>query len=82
MEVKAPLRTIERASLGSFNVRKSREKKNGGCNEHGRERQQSEKTRCNAQSCKIEKTTQKTITEIRDQSREDNDDESEQARRC
>ena len=27
MEVKAPLRTIERASLGSFNVRKSREKK-------------------------------------------------------
>lgn len=83
MEVKAPLRTMERASLDSLqdqNFFFCSSSRNG--NEHGRERQQSEKTRCNAQSCKIEKTTQKTITEIRDQSREDNDDESEQARRC
>lgn len=80
MEEKAPLRTMERASLDSCNVRISFSE-NGTLDEHGRERQHSEKARCDAQSCKTEKTMQQIIGETREQSSDNNDDESEHARR-
>ena len=81
MEVTAPLRTTERASLDSCKkVRIIIFFRNGTIDEHGRERQQSEKARCNAQSCIIEKPIQECISEMRDQSTENNDDKSEEAR--
>ena len=56
--------------------------RNGTLDEHGRERQQSQKARYNAQNCEIENDIEDIITEIRDQSTKNNDDECEQARRC
>jgi hypothetical protein len=62
--------------LGSFS------KNEGGMlNEHGRECQQSEKARRNAQNYRVEENPCECVCEVRDQSTENNDDEGEQARR-
>ena len=53
---------------------------NGTLDEHDRERQHSENARCNAQSCVIIKNTKEVRRVIRDQSTEDNDDETERRR--
>ena len=83
MDEKAPLRTMDRASLDSLqdqNFFFCSSSRNG--NEHGRERQQSEKAGSDTQSREIEENIKGIISETRNQSAEDNDDEREQARRC
>ena len=81
MEVKAPLRNMEKASLDCATSELLSE--NDTLDEHDREGQYSENASCNPQTCETEdKTLEHTVIETRDQSPENNDNESEKARRC
>jgi hypothetical protein len=83
MEVKAPLRIMERTSLDYFfsKVRIFFKNEGGMLDEHGRECQQGEKARRNAQNYRVEENPCECVSEVRDQSTENNDDEGEKARR-